>query len=252
MVAPAIIAAGISAAGMLGSAAISNKGAKKGQGTIDQYLGSIPELGEKYMNPYINRGNQASGIASREYDKLLSDPSGFINAIMGRYNPSTGYQYRANNLNKMMNNTAASGGFAGTPYDQQQRGELINALMGEDMQQWLGNNLNVYGTGLAGKQNEADTGFNASSGLARFIANALGQQGAATYNNQMGNSANKQGLFGGLMGDMAPAIGSMFGGGGGGGMRGGGGAARGGGGYQPLSSIRTPINTNLASGMGNR
>ena len=57
---------------------------------------------------------------------------------------------RKKDLLGVARNAAAGGGYAGLPFDQEQQTTLVNALMNDDMQQWLQNVLSIQGTGLTG------------------------------------------------------------------------------------------------------
>jgi hypothetical protein len=57
------------------------------------------------------------------------DPTTFMDHIMGQYKQSEGYKGRQDDLMKQMASVAGQGGYAGTPYAQQQYGEQANKLM---------------------------------------------------------------------------------------------------------------------------
>lgn len=187
-------------------------------GAANQYLSQIPGVGKQYYDPYISRGLDAGGKAQTEYDKLMSDPSGFINALMGSYEPSKGYQFQKDLLTKEMSNTAAAGGIAGTPLDQMTQAEGVQGLLSKDMQQFLQNVLGVYGTGLSGEQGLYDTGFQASGNLADLIGSSLNQQGGLAF--QSAQQRNKDRMdkmkmlaqaLGGVGGFATGGTGSLFG-----------------------------------------
>lgn len=153
------------------------------------YLNKIPGVGEKYYNPYIEQGQQAGGMLSEQFQKLMSDPTGFINQLQSQYKPSEGYQFKRGELEKGLGAAAAAGGLAGTPYHQQEYGQMADKLLSEDMQQYLQNALGVYGTGLQGEQDFYNKGFQASGSLADMLAGNLNQQGGLAF---QGSAFNKQ------------------------------------------------------------
>ena len=203
----------------------ASNGGQDASQAAQPYLQNIPQYGREAYNPYIQQGQQAGGIAQGEYNKLVQDPSAFINAIMGKYQESPGYQYQQQQGSRALSNTAAAGGYRGGQFEQQQQAELLNSLLGSDMQQWLQNNLNVYGTGLQGQQHNADTGFEASSRLGDYLGGAAGQQGAYAFEGQRSRNANRNSFLNNLLGAGATGVGAYFGG------KTGGSA----GGYKPLS-----------------
>ncbi len=196
----------------------ADKRARQNQEQVQARLNQIPGIGKQYYEPYIGQGLEAGNRANQEYGNMLDDPTGFINAIMESYNPSSGYQFKEDRLKRSAANTSAAGGFAGTQYDVDNQASLVNALLSDDMQQYLSNVLGVHGGGLAGKELVAGRGYDASSSLADFLGSNLGQQagvdfrmgqdrnaGRNNYNNQMlelgsqiggnvwGNMGNKPG-----------------------------------------------------------
>ncbi|MCW1908625.1 MAG: hypothetical protein KIH63_004760 [Candidatus Saccharibacteria bacterium] len=210
---PAGAALGSGIGGLMG-------GSRNSEDAANQYLSQIPGIGKQYFDPYITQGREAGDMANAEYGKMLQDPTGFINKILESYKPSQGYQFREKRLQDAASNTAAAGGFRGTNFDVQNQSELINALLGEDMQQYLENVRGVHGTGLAGKENVADRGFQASNSLADLIGGSLNQRGGLAYQRAEGSNGRRNALFSSLLGLGAQGMG--FGGGGGFGGFGGG------------------------------
>lgn len=173
----------------------------------NQYLNQIPGKARTNLSPYIMPGQEAQG---------------FVDKIMAGYKPSEGYQFQKQELGNELGNNAAAGGFAGTEYDQGQRGKLIQALLSGDMQQYF-NNVN-------GVHNQS---FNASRELNDIETGALNQQGGLAFNaaeqkNQRRSSLRNAllklggGAIGGFLGGPAGSsigsqLGGAFGGGGGGG-----------------------------------
>lgn len=189
-----------------------------------QQMGQIQGYGREAYNPFIQQGQQAGQQLSPMYQQQMNNPTGQYNDIMSQYQPSQGYQYKQDKLNQMMHNTAASGGYAGTGGDQQQRGELTNALMGEDMQQFLQNILGIQSTGMKGLEGQAERGYGAAGNLADYMGNAAGAQVGSNMFGQANNQGNRNdassilsGLIGGgNKGANFDEIFKMFGKGGGG------------------------------------
>jgi hypothetical protein len=146
---------------------------QQAQAQANQYLGQIPGVGERYLNPFIQQGPQAQQQAQdvygrmleqysspnvnyqnvpEEYNRMAGHPAEFLNNIMSSYSPSAGYQYKQNKMMGAARNSAASGGFAGTRYDQEQQAQLMKDLLSEDMQQYLNNVMEAKGAGLEGME----------------------------------------------------------------------------------------------------
>lgn len=203
----------------------SPKGIKNPAEAAMPYLNQIPGVGQKYHDPFIQSGQQAQGITQPIYQNLAQNPQAFLDALMRGYSPSEGYKYKENVLGRAMQNTAAQGGYAGTPYSQMEQGSLIRGLLGEDQQQYLQNVLGLQGQGLSGLEGMIGRGYQSSGGLADYIGNVLGSQAGLAFQGQAGlnqqkydQNANKSRFWG----DIAKSIGAAMGGGGGGGMSGGG------------------------------
>lgn len=179
------------------------KGGKNPADAAMPYLNQIPGVGHDYYDSYINQGRGASERVGGEYDKLLSDPTGFIQKLMDSYQTSGQYGYERDKLTNELGNTAAAGGFAGNPYHQQQQGEMVQGLLSKDMQQYLQNALGVYNTGLQGEQGLADTGYDASGKLTDLLGGTLNTQAGLAFQGQSQKNANQSALFKSLMGALS-------------------------------------------------
>lgn len=160
-------------------------------------LGKIGGYGREAYNPFIQQGQSAMQQLGPQYGQMSGQPTDFYNQIIGQYKPSAGYQYKENKLNQLGHNTAAAGGYVGTQGDVQNRSEMISGLLGADMQEYLQNILGIQGSGQAGLQRQADTGFGASGALADYLGSAAGQQGAFnTFGRNEQNANRNQGMAG--------------------------------------------------------
>jgi len=181
------------------------------------YLQQIPGVGHQYYDPYIQQGQQAGQTLQGEYGKQL-DPTTFMDHIMGQYKQSEGYKGRQDDLMKQMAAVAGQGGYAGTPYAQQQYGEQANKLMADDQQQYLKNALGIYDQGISGEQDFYNKGYGASGGMADMLGSNLNQQGSAAFQGQGQQNQQRQDLMkalaqmlGGGMGFATQPTASMFG-----------------------------------------
>lgn len=180
----------------------------------NQYLSQIPGIGQQYMNPYVQQGQQAQGVLQGQYNQLMS-PTSFMDTIMSQYQPSQAYQFQLGDLTSQIGNTAAAGGVAGTPLHQRQQAEMAQNLMSKDMQQYLQNALGIYGTGLQGEQGFYNTGFGASKELMDLLGGALNQQAGLAFNAAQQQQQNKGQMLGTLGSIGGGIIGGIYGGPGG-------------------------------------
>jgi hypothetical protein len=178
----------------------------------NQYLNQIPGVGHKGYDPYVNEGRDASGKTKTKYEELMNDPTAFINKLMEGYKPSEGYNYQKELLQRELGNTAAAGGIAGTPLDQENQGTMIQKLLSGDMQQFLKNILGEFHVGLAGEEGIAGRGYDATKQLTDLLSGALNQQGGLAFQDQQQQNQNKNdkwNMFGKALG---AGVGGLVGG----------------------------------------
>lgn len=224
--------------GALGMLRDTARGGRDPVPMANAYLQEIPRHGREAYSPFIEQGKTAQSVLGPEYARLLSNrpdysqmganPVGYLNQLLGQYEPSAGYQYRKNKLAGEAAANAAAGGFRGTRGDTQRQLELINALMGDDMQQFLANVLGIqqygqsgqerqHGAGLAGYEKMADRGFGASGALADYLGGNLGQQAGLHYQGQNQRNVNQAAFMNNALQAGAQLAGAGAGGGAGGG-----------------------------------
>ena len=174
-------------------------GGKNPADAAQPYLNQIPGVGHQYYDPYVSAGRDASSTTKSQYENLINDPQGFLDKIMQGYNPSSGFQFKKDQLQKALGGSAAAGGYAGTTGDQYMQGEGVDNLLSEDMQQYLQNVLGLYNTGLSGEEGIAGRGYNASSSLADLLGGGLNQQANLAFQGQQQQNTNKNALMNSLM-----------------------------------------------------
>ena len=178
------------------------------------YLNQVPGIGKQYHEPFIQSGQEAQKVTRPIYERMAQDPAAFLNALMEGYTPSRGYQTREKVLSQALRNSAAQGGYAGTPYAMNQQGELINDLMSGDQQQFLNNLMGIQGQGMGGLEGMVGRGHQSSSNLADYLGNALTQQGSLAFQGQAQQNQNKYDQMANrsrFWGDIAKAIGMGMG-----------------------------------------
>lgn len=158
------------------------------------YLSQIPGAVQPYYQPYIDRGQTAGQYAGQTYDRMANDPMQYLQELMNGYTTGAGFNKKKEDLLGVARNAAAGGGYAGLPFDQEQQTTLVNALMNDDMQQWLQNVLGIQGTGLMGQQHQADQGYNASTGYGDILGGSLNQMGGLAFQGQQQRNQDKAGL----------------------------------------------------------
>jgi hypothetical protein len=160
------------------------------------YLNQIPGAVQPYYQPFIESGRQAEGMTNPIYEQMSRSPGAFIEQLMQGYTPSRGYRFKQGEMERAMRNTAAHGGFVGTPYNQQQQAELTQGLLSEDMQQFLQNLLGAQQMGLGGQERRINRGYEASTGYGDILGSNLGAQAGLGYQGQAGQNQMNADIFG--------------------------------------------------------
>ena len=160
--------------GTLASGFLSGGGKGGGQSPVSAampYMQQIPQQTMAELMPYIQRmekehaedrartlqsQQQLLGMPGREipsyYKSMEADPQQYINNILAQYQPSQEYQTKAHEMGGAIGNTAAAGGFRGTPVEQRQQADMIRELLGSDMGDYLNRFIQTRAQGLAGEQ----------------------------------------------------------------------------------------------------
>lgn len=198
------------------------------------HLDAIPGYGREAYQPYIAQGRAVDpGLRERydryanlapesQYAQMANDPTGLIDALMGKYKESPFFQRKRDQQLSAARSSAAQGGYAGTQFDQEGQMELADILASGDMQQWLDNALGVKTRGLAGQQHLADSGlaglegisgrgYGASSTLADYLGAAAGQRAGLESGAVMAKNQGSQGLLNALLGAASGGYGAYQG-----------------------------------------
>lgn len=178
------------------------------------YLQQAGDMAQQQYSPYQSQGQSAYEQLNPTFAQMAQDPTGFMDQLIKSYKPSEGFKFQEDYLTRGMQNTAAAGGFAGTPYDQLEQAMAVQGLLGTDMQNYLQNALGVQQTGLAGQQDFYNKGYDSTKNLADAMGNVYGSQAGLAYKGQEQKNKNQADFLKSLiqMG-IAGASGGMGGGG---------------------------------------
>jgi hypothetical protein len=179
------------------------------------YLNQIGPMATERASPYIQQGQNAGNQLYGNYSSRVSDPVAHWEKLMEGYTPSKGFQLKQQDALRAASNTAAAGGYRGSPVDQQRQMEIANALASEDQYNWMNNILGIEGTGLTGLENFAGRGFTANQDLTQTLGNSLASQGELAYRSQSQKNKDIQDFFK-MLTQMAGSFHPMGGGGSGG------------------------------------
>lgn len=176
------------------------------------YYDRIPDILKQYLSPYIQRGDSAWNIFNPIQQKMASDPTAYLNNIMKGYQPSQGYQYQLDQMQKASGNSAAAGGTRGSIQDMTNASHIADQLSGQDMQQFLQNVLGIQDKGMSGLEDQYGMGFNASGSLAEQLSNLLGTEGSLAFQGQSQQNQSKNDFMSMLEKLGGAGIGAFFGG----------------------------------------
>jgi hypothetical protein len=176
----------------------------------NKYISQIPGQTQQYYSPYMQAGKGSMEELQNQYKDLIG---GNVQGRLGEsYQASPGYQLRLKEALGAAGNAAAAGGGLGTPMHQGRAEETALKLSGEDYQNYINNQMNLYGLGLKGNERLNQMGFQANQDYANTIANTLGQQGAYSYSGQAGQNQAKSDAWGNIFSGLGMAAGSFAGG----------------------------------------
>ena len=171
------------------------------------YLNKIPGETKPYYQPYMDAGKGALSDLQNQYKDLLG--GNVQNRLGENYKESPGYQFALKQALNASNNAHAAGGQLGIPAHEQANMGIAQGLASQDYNNYIKNQLGLYGEGLQGEQGINQMGYNANTGFADNMANLASLQAqyaksGQDWQNEQRNSAWKS-IFG--------AFGSLFGGG---------------------------------------
>lgn len=154
--------------------------------------------GNQYLKPYQRAGAGILDPWQEQLMQIMQDPSAMMRMFGEGYQQSPGYQFQADEMTKRMNQSAAAGGYVGSPAAQSQLAEQINGLASQDYYKYMDNILGLYGQGLQGAQGMAGMGMNAASQMSQNDYNRAMAQAQAEYARQ----ANQNQMIGGGIGNI--------------------------------------------------
>ncbi len=175
------------------------RGGKNPASAAMPYINQVPAVAQTYFSPFVQGGLNAYPGMNNTIGQMSSDPAAFLESLMSRYEPSKAFQFKKDELLKAAGNTAAAGGMRGTTMDSNNQSKIVDALLNEDMQQWLSNVLGIQGAGLQGQENLYNLGLDATKSLTGDISNALGTQSTLAFQGQANQNKSQSDLLSGLI-----------------------------------------------------
>lgn len=174
-------------------------------------MNQIPGQIDRYLQPYINQGNQQYAGLNDQYSRLMNDPGGRINQIGASYHQSPGFQFALQQALQGAGHGAAAGGMAGSPQHEQQNMGLATNLANQDYNQYLQNALGQYDVGLSGSQGIYNTGARAGMSAGEDMASYFANRAKLNYEGQNAENQHNGGIFGNMAGAAAAFLPYMMG-----------------------------------------
>lgn len=148
------------------------------------------------QNPFYNAGTNAIP-GYQNWVNSMSNPSGFINNLMGQYQQSPWAKYQQQQAMRAGTNAASAGGTIGsTPFAQQMQQNATN-ISSQDMNQWLQNVLGINTQYGAGMGNLMGMGANSANALTSLFGDYGKSMGEAAYGKEAGKNQDWGNLIGG-------------------------------------------------------
>ena len=171
------------------------------------YLNNIPGQTQPYYQPYMDAGKGALSDLQNQYKDLLG--GGVQNKLGENYKESPGYQFALKQALNASNNAHAAGGQLGIPAHEQANMGIAQGLAYQDYNNYIKNQLGLYGEGLQGEQGLNTMGYNANTGFADNMANLSSLKAQYAKEGQDWKNEQKNAAWNNIFG----SFGSLFGGG---------------------------------------
>lgn len=189
---------------MMGGGGQGGGGFNPMSGLMQMFSGMTANSGKPYdkamdqYSKYFNQGidtqkpyNEAGLNALTNQQDLLkkmSDPSGFINDLMGKYQESAGAKYQQQQGMRTANNIGSASGLSGSTPLMQQAQQNSQGIASGDMQNWLANALGVNKDVMSGYNDIRKGGQDAADTMSKLF----GQSASDMANMQYGKTRNEQ------------------------------------------------------------
>lgn len=149
------------------------------------------------QQPYAQAGQAALG-PYQDMLKNMSNPSGFINQLMGQYQESPFAKYQQQQGVRAAQNLGSASGLTGSTPLQLQAQQNAQNISSQDMQNWLGNALGVNNQAMSGYGNLINGGQGAANSLSNLYNNGAQQMSGYAYGENQGRQNDMSNIFGGI------------------------------------------------------
>jgi len=151
-----------------------------------------------YQMPFYNNGVNASNNLQNQIGQM-SNPTEFINKLMGGYQSSPWAKYATQAAQQGANNSASASGLVGsTPFAQQSADYAKNIASG-DMGSWLQNVLGVNQHAMEGNEFMSEQGQHSGDQLSNIFSKMADFAGGTQYGQSAGENTDQNNWMQGLI-----------------------------------------------------
>lgn len=184
--------------GLFGDSGAAYEDAGKAyQGIMEKYLPGI----QQNFNPFIQAGQDALPQMQNALSKM-SNPTEFMNNILGSYQESPYSQFLRKYGNQGMTNAASASGMLGSGALMKEASDYNQQLTSRDLQQYLGNVLGINQSYMGGLNSLAGMGLSGAASygdvMSRLLPGYAEAMGGAAYGQKAGQQADQGALMGGI------------------------------------------------------
>jgi len=187
-------------------------GGKNPANAASPYMNQIAPMAEKNLQPWQNQGQEAQQGNQQQYNRMMSDPASFYSDLRATYKPSSGFEFKKDQMMRGARGLAAAGGRTNTPENEQAQMKLANDLLSQDENEYIQNLMGIHGMGLQGNENIAQRGFGAAGDLTNVLGTTLGNQGQLAFKGQENKNASREAMRKMLMQLAMAGVGGAVGG----------------------------------------
>jgi hypothetical protein len=150
-----------------------------------------------YQQPFYNAGTAAIP-QYQSWLSSMSDPSAYINNLMGGYSQSPWSQYEQQQAMNAANNMGSASGLTGSTPLQLQAQQNASNISSQDMQKWLNNVLGINQMYGQGQQYLIGSGQQSANSLSKIYEELARQMGMSAYGQAAFQNQNASNMIGGL------------------------------------------------------
>lgn len=153
---------------------------------------------QQYQNPFFEAGTNALPKYQGWLDQM-SNPSEFINRLMGQYQQSPWARFQTEQGIRANNNAGSASGLIGSTPLGRENANYAEKISSEDMNQWLQNVLGINTAYGAGEGSLVSGGQNAANSISNLLQQLGMNMGEGAYGQRAGEQQDRSNMWSGLL-----------------------------------------------------